>query len=108
MAKPGGVRRYMDDIIVAILCRTPEEVAAATTCTFVTELNTPTVYPPPCYLKMEPHGNQEFLDANVPASTQYEQQGDGGYLACTDCLPTDRGCLPRCLMLLTGECYMGY
>ena len=44
MSIPGGVKRYMDDIIVALLCRNPEEVTAATA--FVTELNKPTVYPP--------------------------------------------------------------
>ena len=52
----------MDDIIVALLCRTPEEVTAAST--FVEELNKPTVYPPPHCLNMEPQGNQEFLEAN--------------------------------------------
>ena len=59
----GGVKRYMDDITAALLCRTPEEVTAATT--FVTELNKPTVYFPQLCLNMEPQGNQEFLEANV-------------------------------------------
>ena len=45
MGIPGGVKRYMDDFIVALLCRNPEEVTAATA--FVTELNKPTVLPPP-------------------------------------------------------------
>ena len=53
----------MDDIIVALLCRKPEEVAAATA--FVHKLNKPTSYPPPLFLNMEPQGNQEFLEANV-------------------------------------------
>ena len=66
MGIPGGVKRYMDDIIVALLCRTPEEVTAAST--FVEELNQPTVYPPPRCLNMEPQGNQEFLEANVTVS----------------------------------------
>ena len=57
---------YMDAIIIALLCRTPEEVTAATT--FVTELNKPTVYPPPRCLNMEPQGYQEFLEANVIVS----------------------------------------
>ena len=30
MGVPGGVKRYMDATIVAILCGTPEEVTAAT------------------------------------------------------------------------------
>ena len=59
----GGVKRYVDDIIVALLCRNPEEVAAATA--FVHELNKPTVYPPPLCLNQ---GNQEFLEANVTVS----------------------------------------
>ena len=63
MGIPGGVKRYMDDIIVAPLCRNPEEVTAATT--FVTGLNKPTVYPPPLCIYMKPQGNQEFLEANV-------------------------------------------
>ena len=42
MGIPGG-------IIAALLCRTPEE---ATATTFVTELNKPTVYPPPLCLNM--------------------------------------------------------
>ena len=62
----GGVKRYMDDIIVSLLCRTPEDVTAA--CIFVEELNNPTVYPPPLSLNMEPQGNQEFLEANVTVS----------------------------------------
>jgi hypothetical protein len=66
MGIPGGVKRYMDDIIVALLCRNPDEVAAATA--FVHELNKPTVYPPPLCLNMEPQGNQEFLEANVTVS----------------------------------------
>ena len=66
MGIPGGVKRYMDDIIVALLCRNPEEVTAATA--FVTELNKPTVYPPPLCLNMEPQGNQEFLECNVVVS----------------------------------------
>ena len=66
MGIPGGVKRYMDDIIVALMCRNPEEVTAATA--FVTELNKPTVYPPPLCLNMEPQGNQEFLECNVVVS----------------------------------------
>ena len=53
----------MDDIIVALLCRNPNEVT--TVEAFVSELNKPTVYPPPLCLNMEPRGNQEFLEANV-------------------------------------------
>ena len=56
----------MDEIIVALLCRTPEEVTAAST--FVTKLNKHTVYPSPLCLNMEPQGNQEFLEANVTVS----------------------------------------
>ena len=56
MGIPGGVKRYMDDIIVT----------AATA--FVHELNKPTVHPPPLCLNMEPQGNQEFLEANVTVS----------------------------------------
>ena len=63
MGIPGGVKRYMDGIIVALLCRDPEEVTAATA--FVHKLNKPTVYPPPRCLNMEPQGNQAFLEANV-------------------------------------------
>ena len=55
MGIPGGVKRHMDDIIVALLCRTPE-------------LNKPTVYSPPRCLNMEPQGNQDFLEANVTFS----------------------------------------
>ena len=60
---PGGVKRYMDGIIVALLCRNPDEEAAAEA--FVCELSKPTVYPPPLCLNMEPRGDQEFLEANV-------------------------------------------
>ena len=62
---PGGVKRYMDGIIVALLCRNPDEKAAAEA--FVSELSKPTVYSPPVCLNMEfePRGNQEFLEANV-------------------------------------------
>ena len=56
----------MDDIIVALLCQTSEEVTAAST--FVEELNKPSAHPPPLCLNMEPHGNQEFLEANVTVS----------------------------------------
>ena len=63
MVIPGGVKRYMDDIILALLCRNPDEEAAAEA--FVSELSEPTVYPPPLCLNMEPQGNQEFLEANV-------------------------------------------
>ena len=68
MGIPGGVKRYMDGIVVALLCQTPEEVTAASA--FVEELNKPTVYPPPLCLNMEPPGNQEFLEANVTVSNQ--------------------------------------
>ena len=67
MGIPGGVKRYnMDDIIVALLCRSPAEVAAATA--FVHELNKPAVYPPPWCLNMEPQCNQEFSEANLSVS----------------------------------------
>ena len=56
---PGGVKRYMDDIIVALLCSTPLEVTAAESV--VSELNQPTVFLPPLCFNMEPHGNHEFL-----------------------------------------------
>ena len=63
MGIPGGVKRYMDDIIVALLCRNPDEVTAAEA--FVSELNKPAAHPPPPCLNMEPHGNQEFIEANA-------------------------------------------
>ena len=53
----------MDDIIVALLCRNPDEEAAAEA--FVSELSKPTAYPPPLCLNTEPRGDQEFLEANV-------------------------------------------
>ena len=53
----------MDEIIIALLCRTPEEATAASTV--VEELKKPTVYPPPLCLNMELHGNQEFPEDNV-------------------------------------------
>ena len=53
----------MDDIIVALLCRNPDEEAA--TEAFVSELSKSAVYHPPLCLNMEPRGNQEFLEANV-------------------------------------------
>ena len=53
----------MDDIIVALLCRNPDEEAAAEA--FVRVLCKPTAYPPPLCLNMEPRGDQEFLEANV-------------------------------------------
>ena len=47
MGIPGGVKRYyMDDIIVALLCQTPEDVTAVLqqqASTFVEELNKPTI-----------------------------------------------------------------
>ena len=63
MEIPGGVKRYMDAIIVALLCRNPDE--EATSEAFVRELSKPTVYPPPLCLNMERQGNQEFLEAKV-------------------------------------------
>ena len=63
MGIPGGVKQYMDDIIVALLCRNSVEGAAAEA--FVSELSKPAVYPPLLCLNMEPRGNQEFLEANV-------------------------------------------
>ena len=63
MGIPGGVKRYMDDIIVALLCRNSDEEVAAEA--FVSELSKPAVYPPPLCLNMEPRGDQEFLEANV-------------------------------------------
>ena len=53
----------MDDIIVALLCRNPDDEAAAEA--FVSELSKPTVQPPPLRLNMEPRGNQEFLETNT-------------------------------------------
>ena len=61
---PGGVKQYMDDIIVALLCKNHDEEAAAEA--FVSELSKPTVYPPPLCLNTEPRGNPEFLE---PAGT---------------------------------------
>ena len=66
MGIPGGVKRYMDVITVALLCRNPSEVTAAEA--FVSELNKPAVHPSPLCLNMEPQGNQEFLEANVTVS----------------------------------------
>ena len=63
MGIPGGVKRYMDDIIVALLCRNPSEVPTAEAVD--SKLNKPTVYSPPLCLSMEPQGNQEFLKANA-------------------------------------------
>ena len=65
MGLPGGVKRYMDDIIItiALLCRNCDEEAAAEA--FVSELSKPTGYPPPPCLNTEPRGNQEFLKANA-------------------------------------------
>ena len=62
MGIPSGVKRYMDDIIVALLCRIPSDVTAAES--FVSE---PTANSPPLSLDMEPQGNQdlELLEANV-------------------------------------------
>ena len=58
MGIPGGIKRYTNDIIVALLCRNTDEVTAAEA--FVSELSKPTVYPPPLCLNMEPQGNKEF------------------------------------------------
>lgn len=63
MGIPGGVKQHSDDIIVALLCRNPDDEAAAEA--FVSELSKPTVYPPPLCLNMEPRGDQQFLEANV-------------------------------------------
>ena len=63
MGIPGGVKRYMDVIIVALLCRNPDEEAVAEA--FVCELSKPAVFPPPLCLNMEPWGDQEFLEANA-------------------------------------------
>ena len=63
MVIPGGVKRCMNDIIVALLCRNPDAEAEAEA--FVSELSKPTVYPPPRCLNMEPRDNQEFLEADV-------------------------------------------
>ena len=55
----------MDDIIIVLLCRNPDEEAAAEA--FVSELSKPTVYPPPLCLHnaMAPQGDQEFMEAKL-------------------------------------------
>ena len=60
---PGDVKRYIDVICVAPLCRNPDEEAAAAAS--VSELTRPAVYPTPLCLNMGPRGNKEFLEANV-------------------------------------------
>ena len=118
MGIPGGVKRYMDAITAALLCQNPEEVTAATA--FVHELNKPTAHPPPLCLNTEPQGNQEFLEVTVLVAVS------GNWIALSlnnkvmvDALyllpPTNRGCLPRYLVLLmltalvvTGEWRKGY
>ena len=95
----------MDVIIKALLCRNPDEEAAAEA--FVSEPSNPAVYPPPLCLNMEPRGNQEFLEANVTVADDHLALSLNDK-ATTDILyrlpPYDRGCPPRCQELLTGLC----
>ena len=102
MGIPGGVKRYMDDIIAALLCRNPDNVTAAEA--FVSELNNPAVYPPPLCLSMEPQSNQEFLEADLTVAGNQLALSPNSKVttdSCADCLHIDRGCPTRCSELLT-------
>ena len=58
---PGGIKRYLDDVLVCIGCVNEEEVLRA--MQFVRWVKT--AYPPPLVLNVEPSGDQEFLEAKV-------------------------------------------
>ena len=60
---PGGIKRYLDDVLVCIGCANEEEVLRA--MQFVRWVKT--AYPPPLVLNVEPNGDQEFLEAKVPS-----------------------------------------
>ena len=63
MGVPGGIKRYLDDVIVAMYCRSDSEVILANS--FMLMLGGESVYKPPLKLNLEPRGDQDFLEARV-------------------------------------------
>ena len=60
---PGGIRRYLDDIIAVFCCN--GKIMELEAKLFMEWLASPEVYPPPLVLNVEPEGDQEFLEARV-------------------------------------------
>ena len=63
MGVPGGIKRYLDDVIVAMYCKSDSEVDFANT--FMLLLGGKFFYKPPLKLNLEPRGDQDFLEARV-------------------------------------------
>jgi hypothetical protein len=63
MGVPGGIKRYLDDVIVAMYCRSESEVILANS--FMQMLGGESVYKPPLKLNLEPRGDQDILEARV-------------------------------------------
>ena len=61
---PGGMKRYLDDVIIALGCNVTEDVGKV----FEFLCLMPKNYPPPLKLNMEPIGDQEFLEGKVTSS----------------------------------------
>ena len=57
---PGGIKRYLDDVLVCIGCMNEEVLQAMEFVRWVQ-----TAYPPPLVPNFEPSGDQEFLEAKV-------------------------------------------
>lgn len=60
---PGGIKRYLDDLIITLQCNSFEQQVEAEL--FIDWLKSAEVYPPPLRLNMEAEGDQEFLEAKV-------------------------------------------
>lgn len=60
---PGGIRRYLDDIL-AVFC-TNMKRSVVDVGEFMLWLASPLVYPPPLVLNLEPEGDQDFLESRV-------------------------------------------
>ena len=61
MGVPGGVKRYLDDVLIALAWRDKEELDEIRA--FLQKMKA--MYPPPLVLNMESEGRQEFLEAEV-------------------------------------------
>ena len=60
---PGGVRRYLDDVLAIFKCYSVVDEARVNA--FMKWIASADVYPPPLKLNVEPEGDQDFLEARV-------------------------------------------
>lgn len=60
---PGGIKRYLDDVLLIVLGDKEADLARITL--FVQWLSSTSVFPPPLVLNVEPEGDQDFLEAKI-------------------------------------------